>query len=134
MGTLQLKATMEGIAQGLMDGRVVPKAWAYPFEAAAPGDAVVGYPDFKLGSGAFRRVLDSATFPVLIIAGVAQEPATQDVLDRLIGDGSQAVKDAIEAGLSDLVEFCSVTGGGVERVRIGGVWYAAARFDTEVTA
>ena len=89
MGTLQLKATMEGIAQGLMDGKVVTKAWAYPFEAASPGDAVVGYPDFKLGSGAFRRVLDSATFPVLIVAGVAQEAATQDVLDRLIGDGTR---------------------------------------------
>ena len=133
MGELSVKVTMRGIADGLEAGKAAKKAWPYPSEAASPGDAVVGYPTFKLGSGAFRRVLDTATFPVLIIAGVADLEATQDVIDALIS-GASEVKDAIEAGLANLVEFSSVTGGSVERVKLGPVTYAAVRFDCEVTA
>ncbi len=135
MGILSVKTTMTAIATGLEEAEVVEKAWPRPVEgAASPGHAVVGYPTFKLGSGAFRRVLDSATFPVLIIAGLADEETTQDVIDVLIGAGAQAVKDAIEGALADVVEFASVTGGSVERVILGKVPHAAVRFDCEVTA
>jgi hypothetical protein len=133
MGELSVKTTMRAIADGLEDADVVDKAWPYPVEGADVGHAVVGYPTFKLGSGAFRRVMDTATFPVLIIAGVAEEESTQDTVDALIS-GASDVKDAIEAGLADVVEFSNVSGGSVERVTFGGVRYAAVRFDVEVTA
>lgn len=134
MGVLAVKDTMQAIAEGLERDKVTEKAWAWPFEGADIGHAVVGYPTFTLGSGAFRRILDKATFPVLVIAGLAQEEATQDVIDVLIGAGAQAVKDSIEGALADVVEFASVTGGSVERVTFGKLIYAAVRFDCEVTA
>jgi len=93
----------------------------------------VGPPRFKLGSGAFRRVLDTATFPVLIVAGVADLEVTLDKVDALIA-GAAAVKDAIEGALADVVEFSNVSGGSVERIVLGRVKYAAVRFDVEVTA
>lgn len=134
MRTLRTKATMHAMADGLMTAAVVERAHPHPVEFAEPGEAVIGYPTFELGSGAFRRVLDTATFPVLIIAGLAIEDATQDAIDVLLGEGAEAVKDALEAALEDVVEFASVTGGSVERVQLGGLAYAAVRFDCKVTA
>ena len=134
MGELAVKATMAAIATGLENVEGIDKAWPYPEEGvASEGQGVVGYPTFKLGSGAFRRVLDSATFPVLIVAGVAGLEATLDKVDALIA-GASDVKDAIEAALVDVVEFADVSEGGVEKIRIGRVDHAAVRFDVEVTA
>lgn len=134
MGTLQTKVTMQAMADGLEAAKVVTRAHPRPVEHASPGEAVVGYPTFELGSGAFRRVLDTATFPVLIVAGIDVEESTQDAIDALLGEGAAAVKDAIEDALTDVVEFSSVTGGSVERIRLGGLAYAAVRFDCKVTA
>lgn len=137
-GELAVKATMEAIADALETVPSIEKAWPYPREGVAnTKHAVVGYPRFTLGSGAFRRVLDKATFTVLVLAGLAGAEETMTVVDEIIS-GAVDVKDAIEAGLDDVAQFVNVTGGAVERVILEvlgkRIAYAAVRFDVEVTA
>lgn len=136
MGVLSAKTTMLAIAHALEDNAVVTKAWPYPMEGPDVGQAVVGYPrEFTLGSaGAFQRTHDKATFTVLIVAGIADVEETMDVVDQLLGEGAVAVRDAIEADLSDVVAFVNVSRGSVERLLLGKVPHAAVRYDVEVTA
>lgn len=136
MGALRLKDTMLAIAAALEEAEVVEKAWAWPFEKAAPGDAVVGYPTRIEFSKTFQRGSDEALVPVFIIAGIAGEEATLEVLDRLVGDGNRSVKTVLEAGdhggLDEVLSYLHVREGAIDGVKLGGVIYAALRMDCEV--
>lgn len=138
MGALQLKATMAAIALALEEAKVVDKAWPHPTSgSASPGEAVVWYPPDIAFDMTFGRGADTVTFPVYILVGIAGEDETLDALDRLLGDGSQSVKTALEdgtlGGLSDVISDLHVSTGGVDVLEFdGGVKYAALRFDAEV--
>lgn len=138
MGAIQLKATMEAIALALEEAQVVEKAWPHPTSgAASPGEAVVWYPLDITFDMTFGRGADMVTFPVYILVGIAGEEETLDALDRMLGNGSQAVKTALEGGtfggLSDVISDLHVSTGGVDVLEFdGGVKYAALRFDAEV--
>lgn len=135
-GPIQLKSTMEAIAAALEAGNVVEKAWPWPFEAASPGEAVVGYPTTIEHDQTFGRGSDQATIPVYVIAGVSGEESTLDVIDRLVGDGDGAVKDALESGelggLDEVISSLRVTRSEVIGVMLGNVRYAAVRHECEV--
>lgn len=136
MGAIRLQATMQAIAAALVEAEVVEKAWAWPFEQAAPGDAVVGYPTTLKFDETFQRGSDSAVIPVWVVAGVAGEEVTLEVVDRLVGDGDQAIKTALESGdhggLDQVLSYLHVGAGSIEGLRLGNVIYAALRMDCEV--
>lgn len=136
MGALQLKATMVAIAAALEEVGVVDKAWPYPFESASPGEAIVSYPDEIEFDRTFQRGSDSAVIPVWVVVGVAGEESTADSMDRLVGAGTGAIKDALESGdhggLDQVISYLHVGKGSIEGVKLGGVIYAALRMDCEV--
>lgn len=135
-GALRLKDTMLAIAAALEEAGVVEKAWAWPFESASPGDAVVGYPTRIEFSKTFQRGSDEALVPIFVIAGIAGEEETLEVMDRLVGDSQQSVKSALETGdhggLDEVLSYLHVREGAIEGVKLGGVIYAALRMDCEV--
>lgn len=138
MGALRLKAINQAIALALEEREVVPKAWPYPRETVDTGDAIVGFPksiDFDL---TFQRGADQAVIPIWIVAGLIGEEATLDELERLLGDGQASVKAALETGeyggLDEVISALTISTGGVDQMVLeGGLRYAAARFDAEVT-
>lgn len=135
-GPIQLKATMEAMAAALEETNVVPKAWPFPFENAAPGDAVIGYPTSIRHDLAFQRGADEAVIPVYIVAGVAGKESTLEVIDRLVGSGTGAVKDALESGdhggLDDVISSLRVRTTEVVALTLGKVRYAVTRHECEV--
>lgn len=138
MGALQLKATMAAIALALEEAEVVDKAWPHPTTGTAGvGEAVIWYPPEIGFDMTFGRGADTVTFPVYILVGIAGEDETLEALDRMLGDGSQAVKSALESGdfggLSAVISDLHVASGGVDVLEFdGGIKYAALRFDAEV--
>lgn len=134
---LRLKAINQAIATALEEREVATKAWPEPRELADTGDAIVGYPTSIEFDVTFQRGADRAVIPIWIVAGLVGEEGTLDELDRLLGDGQQAVKAALETGeyggLDEVISALTIRTGGVDQVLVeGGLRYAAARFDAEV--
>lgn len=139
MPALRLKATMTAIADALVEAGVVKKAWSRPHEVADKGEASVGYPRTVAFDKTFGRGADEAVIPLFILAGIVWDESTQDELDRLLGDGREAVKDALErgdhGGLDEVLQSLWVRSAAVEvLVMKGGIRWAAVRYDCEVTS
>lgn len=135
-GPLQVKATMTAIATALEEGGVVTKAWPFPFESAAEGQAVVGYPVIQHDT-TMRSGSETADLVVLVLAGVAGKEATLDVIDRLLGRTTgAAVKPTLESGdygdMEDVMSSLRVKRSEVVPVVLGKVRYAATRHECEV--
>ena len=137
MGALRLKAINQAIAAALEEREAVARAHPQPTEFADKGEAIIGFPTSIQFDVTFQRGADRAVIPIWIIAGLMGEEATLDELDRLLGDGQQAVKAALESGeyggLDEVISALTISTGGVDQVLVeGGLRYAAARFDAEV--
>lgn len=137
MGALRLKAVNLAIAAALEECEVVTKAWPYPREVADTGEAIIGFPTSIQFDVTFQRGADRAVIPIWIVAGLMGEEATLDELERLLGDGQEAVKAALETGehggLDEVISALTIGTGAVDQVLVeGGLRYAAARFDAEV--
>lgn len=137
MGQMNLAGTMTAIANALKNGGVVARAWDWPNSVVQRGQAVVGYPEAVEFDVTFGRGLERATFPVWVIAGLANEERTRDELSRLIS-GATDVKDALESAspggvysslrvIDCRVETYDATPDAEKRT-----YYVSARFDCEV--
>jgi hypothetical protein len=124
---IDLATVMDAIAAALVSGGTVTKAYGWPHPTVQKGQAVVGYPEDGALGVTFQRGLDTATFPVWIIAGLPGEKSTRDYVSTLIG-ASDDVKTVIETALPQVA---------VERFRpetyetTGGA-FMAVRFDCDV--
>ena len=140
MAVLDLKATMLGLAAAVETVQFevtsgitfVSTAHPLPVQDANTGEAIVGYPrgDIALGI-TFQRGFDRATFPVWVIAGLAWEAETQEVLGELLGAGSNAIVDAIESaeGIGAVAVHVAV----IETLLFrGDLAYVTVRFDADV--
>lgn len=137
MGALRIKAVNQAIAAALEECEVVVKAHQQPREVADTGEAIIGFPTSIEFDVTFQRGADRAVIPIWIVAGLMDAEGTLDELERLLGDGLQSVKAALESGeyggLDEVISALTIRNGGVDQVLVeGGLRYAAARFDAEV--
>jgi hypothetical protein len=127
MTKLDLAGTMDAIAAALVSGGTVTKAYGWPHPTVQKGQAAVGYPEDGTLGATFGRGLDTATFPVWVIAGLPGEKSTRDYVSDLI-DASDDVKTVIEAAMPSV----AISPFRIETYETTGGAFIAVRFDCEV--
>jgi len=128
---IDLSATMDAIANELIDAGVVTRAYPYPVESVQPPCVVVAYPEAITFDLTFGRGADVATYPVYFITGLTTDKTARDALsDILAGVGS--IKATLDGDLGGVVQSARVTDASVESVTVAGVTYIAAKFNLEV--
>lgn len=133
MAALALEAVMQAIADRLMEAQVVTHAFGYPTTGVDDGEATVGYPpDYTYGLPT-GRALDAVVIPAWIIAGLAEEESTREVVADLLGDGPRSLKVALEGDLDGLVNALILRRTLIERVRFkDNLERTSVRADCEV--
>lgn len=95
--------------------------------------AIVGLPSEVVYDGTYRRGMDKATVPVLLLLARPYESDTGDAMgDYLSGAGPRSVKQAVEAGTYRACDTVVVTRAGMDIVTVGGIDYLSAEFDLDV--
>lgn len=126
-----IAAVMTAITEVAVAGEIVERAYDWPTLQVNPPALVVGYPDLNFDF-TFRGGTDRATYPVWIICGLADQRSSRDVLSKYVTGGGATVKAVLDGDLAGAVRSCRVVNCNLEVVNIGGLDYAAARFDLDV--
>lgn len=132
---MNLADVMDAVAERLsvIDG-LAGRVFAYPPAAVTPPAAVVSYPDEYTFDATYGRGMDRMTLPVALVVG---RPTDRSTRDRLAGycDGSgvSSVKAALESGAYSVMDTLRVVSVSIDAVSIGGVEYAAALFELDIT-
>lgn len=136
MSGLDLGATMDALATAMRTVPGVTRAYAWPVEDGAPGDAFVGYPrdPGELGI-TFTRGADHATFPVVVICGLLWDRATRDRVSMLIANADNDVMSRVDGDLGGVVQSADCPRFSIEPYRgRDGLDYLAVRFDVDIIA
>lgn len=133
MGNIDLTTAWGAMADCLTSAGVVTTAHRYPTRGVDVGEAVPGVPgDIELGI-TFGRGSDRCTLPLIIVAGLEDDPETWQRISDLLGKGSESVSEALEPDLGGAVGSVAVLAPSIVRVATSGdIAHMAARFEVEV--
>lgn len=120
-----------GTALGTISGL---RVYDFPADQISPPAAVLAYPDQVTYDGTYGRGMDRLTIPVLVMVGKVEDRTARDnLVPYADGSGSKSIKAAVEAGTYTACDTVRVTQVTFDVVTVGGVDYAAALFDLDIT-
>ena len=82
----------------------------------------------------YGRGMDRLTLPVLVLVGKVTARTSRDKLVPYVsGSGTKSIKAVVEAGTYTSCDTVRVVKAEFDVIRVGGVDYAAAQFDLDIT-
>lgn len=134
MGAINLAATMDALAEALIQGNVTSRAYAWPVESVNAPCAVVGYPTEPIDfSVTFQRGSDRVIIPIYFLVGRTSDRTARNQISEIVG-GSADIVNAIDGDLGGLVQTATVLDCDIQTMTIAATDYIAAVFRIEIYA
>ena len=110
------------------------RVYGFPADSITPPAAVLAYPDLVTFDQTYGRGMDRLTLPVLVIVGkVTARTSRDNLVPYADGSGTKSIKAVVEAGTYTSCDTVRVVTADFDVIRVGGIDYAAAQFDLDIT-